>query len=210
MNQERQTYFFQHSGQLEYLARKIIPQLIKENGSGVFEDCMVWNVNCSKGEQSYSLAMVLKEFSERVPGFRFKFQIIATDNCPENVEYAKRAIYHEQKAINMFSDFKQKYFLRCKDQAKKIIRIAPELRSKVRFRLLDIKSDRVGFRETMDVIVLSAEWLAQESPQIIEQLIRWLKPNGFLVINGDMFCNVQSNVLKTVAPNVYRKQYSYA
>ena len=55
--------------------RKRLPDLTARNGA--CRQSLVWSAGCSTGEEPYTLAMVLSEYAQAHPGFRFR--VLATD-----------------------------------------------------------------------------------------------------------------------------------
>ena len=73
------TDFFREAGHFEYLVSRALPDLCARNGTA--RKYFAWSAGCSTGEEPYTLAMVLSEYSQQVPAFRFS--LLATDICTE-------------------------------------------------------------------------------------------------------------------------------
>ncbi|KJU86369.1 chemotaxis protein-glutamate methyltransferase CheR, partial [Candidatus Magnetobacterium bavaricum] len=141
---------------------------------------MVWSAGCSTGEEPYTLAMVLSDFSEKNG---LDFMIIATDISTKVLDKAKSGIYEEERVIPVSTQMKKKYLLRSKDKSKGLVRIVPELRELIRFRRLNFMDSDFGFRETMDVIfcrnvVIYFDKKTQE--RLLNQFARYLARGGYL------------------------------
>ncbi|MBF0528893.1 MAG: chemotaxis protein CheR, partial [Deltaproteobacteria bacterium] len=146
------TDFLGDPTQFEFLVQRVLPELIKTYGYGIRKKLVLWSVSCSNGEEPYSLAMALSEFSDRYPGFAFDFLILATDAEPGALQTAERAIYHEESIHPVPLAWRKKYLLRSKDREKKRVKIADELRKLVKFRHIDFMKPKLEFREPIDVI----------------------------------------------------------
>ena len=69
------TDFFREAGHFDYLVSKALPDLAERKGFS--RKALVWSAGCSTGEEPYTLAMVLSEYAQGCPGFRFR--VLATD-----------------------------------------------------------------------------------------------------------------------------------
>ncbi len=86
------TNFFRDPGAFHVLKEKILPELLKNKaGKSAFR---AWVPGCSTGEESYSIAMIVRECLEDL-GLegQVKVQIFATDIDREAVEKARQAVY---------------------------------------------------------------------------------------------------------------------
>src|SRR3954467_14560995 len=75
------TDFFREPAHFDYLVKKAIPAQMESRGAGIRAPFKIWSAGCSTGEEPYTMSMVLSEFSESHPGFRFS--ILATDISTE-------------------------------------------------------------------------------------------------------------------------------
>ena len=83
------TDFFREPGHFEYLVAKALPDLAARNGAA--GKSLVWSAGCSTGEEPYTLAMVLSEYAQERPGFRFS--MLATDICTDVLAKAALGIF---------------------------------------------------------------------------------------------------------------------
>lgn len=200
--------FFCDPIQLEYLVQCALPELIKSYGYGVQRRLVLWCAGCSNGEEPYTLAMVLKEFSVRFPGFQFDFLILATDPAPGILQTAERAIYHEESISTVPVPLRKKYLLKSKDREKKLVKIAPELKESVRFRNMDITMDDVKFREPIDII-FCRDFLSHMDRMacmgLLRQFCRHLSPGGYLFLNRSESLGELSVSLTPAGSGIYRK-----
>ena len=71
------TDFFREAGHFDYLVSQALPDLAARLGAS--RKSLIWSAGCSTGEEPYTLAMVLSEYAQARPGFRFG--VLATDIC---------------------------------------------------------------------------------------------------------------------------------
>ncbi|MBF0193090.1 MAG: methyltransferase [Magnetococcales bacterium] len=200
------TGFFHEPEHFEYLARKVLPKLVQNNGAGVGRPLMLWSAGCSSGEEPYTLTMVLKEFSEHIPGINFKAKILATDISNKALRKAQNAVYKMQKVEELPLQIKKKYLLKSKDSRKNIVRIDPDLRSMVSFRQLNLMDEKFGLREAFDVIFcrnVIHYFDNSTKEQIINKFYNHINPGGFLFIgNSETLDNINTPFQK-ITPTIY-------
>ncbi len=200
--------FFEEPTHFEYLVRDAVPELIRSYGYGVRKELMVWSVWCLSGEEPYTLAMVLSEFALRFPGLGFRFMILATDASTNTLDTARRGIYNEDHISHVPMHLRKKYLMRSRDNSRRLIRIAPEIREMVRFRKTDLREEDFNFREPMDIIFCRnvAGWDdMRERVDLLRRFYRHLSPGGYLFLGHDEDPGDLDVPLIPVAPMIFRK-----
>ncbi|HOD79405.1 MAG: chemotaxis protein CheR, partial [Burkholderiales bacterium] len=145
------TDFFRESAHFDYLVNYAVPEMMKKKEFTIRKPLAVWSAGCSTGEEPYTLAMVLKEFSQ-INAVRLPFTVLATDISTNVLEKARLAVYDKEQISPVPHVMKSKYLLKNKDPQNKVYRIIPELRETVSFRRLNFMDGEFGFRESMDII----------------------------------------------------------
>lgn len=200
--------FFHEPAHLEYLVQSALPELIRSYGYGVGRKLTVWIAGCLRGEEPYTLAMVLSEFSRRYPGIGFDFLILASDASEDVLEAAQRGIYTEEDAQPVPLPFKTKYLMRSKDRSRKLVRIVPELREMVKFRRIPLTEGPLRFRETLDVVFCRDVFRHIDSQSrriLLHRMYPHLSPGGYVFL-GDAIDPRDIDVpLVLEAQSVYRK-----
>ena len=200
------TDFFREPQHFEYLVEHAIPNLIEETGAGIRRALMVWSAACSSGEEAYTLAMVLDEFSKKAHGFHY--MVLGTDISTRMVEAARLGIYQEELVMPFPIDLRRKYLMRSKDPQKKEVRIVPGLRAKVRFRQLNFMHEDFGMREKMDIIfcrnvLIYFDRAIQE--KVVGHFCKHLADGGYLFTGHSETLSGMVLPLKTVASTVSRR-----
>lgn len=203
------TEFFREPHHFDYLVKNALPELAVHYGSGIKHHLMMWSAGCSSGEEPYSLAMTLAEFSEHYPGFTYDYVVLATDISTKVLDIAVKAVYPEDRISHMPLDIKKKYLLRSKDPEKKVVKIVPEIRNHVRFRRLNLMDSDFGFREPMDIIfcrnvIIYFDSATQE--ELMNKFYRSLRKGGYLFLGHSETIHHLDVAFETVAPTVYRKK----
>jgi len=195
------TDFFREPGHFEYLTCKALPELTLTK-----KNIYVWSAGCSSGEEPYTLAMVLKEYSSS--NRAFNFLILGTDISTNVLDKARMAVYDQERINPVPHEFKKKYLLKSKDKVKKLYRITPELRETVRFRRLNFMDGDFGFREPMDIIfcrnvIIYFDKSTQE--KLLNKFCKYLSPDGYLFVGHSETLFGMNVPLKQVAPTIYRR-----
>lgn len=203
------TDFFREPRHFDYLLHTALPELARL-GAGIKKNLVVWSAGCSTGEEPYTIAMIIREFAERHPGFNFL--IIATDVSTRVLAAAERGIYDEERIAPIPMEFRKKYLLRSRDRTKRLVKIAPELRSLVRFRRLNFMAEDFGFRELMDIIFCRNVFIyfdRETQERLVNRFSRHLAHGGYFFIGHcDTLADTMARIdipLVQAAPAVYRK-----
>jgi len=202
------TDFFRGPSHFQYLFIKVLPEFLEASCTGIKNRLLLWSAACSRGNEAYSIALVLSEYSKRNPGVKFDYTILATDISTAVLEEARRAIYQSKEIEPVPRELRMKYFMKSINPENKLVRIVPELRSKIRFRRLNLMDDDFQFREQMDVIFCRNVFIyfdKKTQNDLTERLCDKLRPNGYLFMgNSEMLC-CRDLPLVSVAPSIYKK-----
>ncbi len=197
------TEFFRERNHFDILSREILPRWVNRNRRG--KTFAAWSAGCSSGEEVYTLAMVLADFAETRKDFRF--QILGTDISQAILQKARRAVYPERLVHTVPGPFQRKYLMRSKDRSQKLVRVVPELRSRVAFREINLM-DNFSFRENMDIIfcrnvIIYFEREVQEV--LFRKLSNCLNKDGHIFIGHSETLNGMDLPLEQLRPTLYRK-----
>ncbi len=199
------TDFFREPHHFDYLTRQALPELTG-NQAAPRKKIIAWSAACSTGDEPYTLAMVLSEFTESHP--ETDFSIIATDISTKVLDIARTAIYSEEKIAPVPYALRKKYLLKSKDPCKKLVRIAPEVRSRVCFHRFNLMEARPPVREPLDIIfcrnvMIYFDLKTQE--RLIRMFYDHLSPGGYLFMGHAESINTMNVPFCFTAPTIYRK-----
>lgn len=200
------TDFFREPSHFDYLTKTALPRT--NAGSGHGRPLLVWSAGCSTGEEAYTLAIVLREYAQSHPGFRFN--ILATDLCTTVLEKANLAVFKADVVAPVPADLRRKYFVRSRDKDANLLRVVPELRDMVEFRRLNFMDSDYGLTELVDVIFCRNVIIYFDRPtqeQILQKLVRYLVPGGHLFLGHSETLNGMNVPIVPVAPALYRKSH---
>jgi chemotaxis protein methyltransferase CheR len=200
------TEFFREPKHYDILLNEVLPEMTGAHSWGMKKRINVWSAACSTGEEPFTLAMVLSEYQMRRQGFRFT--ILATDISTRVLQKAAAAIYEAESVEPVPMEFRKKYLLRGKGEKSGLVRIAPELRSLVRFQRLNLMDADYVLTEPMDIIFCRNVIIYFDRPtqeKVLGSLVRHLRPGGYLFTGHSETLNGLSLPVVPIALTVYRK-----
>ncbi len=199
------TDFFREPAQFDFLIEDALPEM-RARRIGISRPLQAWSAGCSSGEEPYTISMVLSEFADSHESFNYS--ILATDISTKVLDIALRGIYKEEKTQPVPGNMKQKYVMLSKNRESGLARVAPEIRSKVRFRRLNFMDDDFGLDEKFDVVFCRNVIIYfDKSTQglLIEKLCDQLLPGGYLFVGHSETLHGFKLPLDQVVPMIYRK-----
>ncbi|MBI5493222.1 MAG: protein-glutamate O-methyltransferase [Deltaproteobacteria bacterium] len=198
------TDFFREPYHFDFLSRAALPDLARK-GAGARRPLSVWSAGCSSGEEPYTLAIVLSEFSRRFPGF--DFSITATDISARVLDAARNAIYREERIAPVSMELRKRYFLKSKDRARRLVMASPELRGRVNFKRLNLMDEDLGFAN-LDVIFCRnvVIYFDRETQlRLFRKLCGCLGPGGYLFIGHSETMTGLDLKFEKVGQSIYRR-----
>lgn len=175
------TDFFREPKHFEFLVRTALPNLAQSAGNPWH--FKLWCAGCSSGEEPYTQAMVLADYASTHPGF--DFSIMATDISTRVLDHARTAIYDESRVEPIPAEFRKRYLLRGKNRDNPVVRIVPELRSKVRFGRLNFMDDDYGIREHFDAVFFRNVMIyfdKSTQQEVLTKQCRQIRKGGYLFV----------------------------
>jgi chemotaxis protein methyltransferase CheR len=202
------TDFFREPDHFEFLVREAVPDLLARNGFRAKKSLKLWSAACSRGNEAYTIAIVLRELAAKCPELIFDFNILGTDISTDVLETARRAVYQGVDITPFSSDLQKRYFLSSKDKSKNLVRVVPEIRKKVLFRYLNLMDYDFKLQDTMDIIFCRNVIIyfdKQTQHELIVKLCRHLGEDGYLFMGHSEVLDCHDLPLESVAPAVYKK-----
>lgn len=201
------TDFFREPVHFQFLQETALPEFLNDSAaSPVKKKFTVWSAGCSSGEEPYTLAIVLAEFADRHP--EFESAILATDISTKVLEKARLGIYDQHVVAGIPLSLKQKYFLKSKDREKGLVRIAPELRSRVSFQRLNLMEEHLLVPELVDAVFCRNVIIYFERStqlNLLGRLCRCLKTGGYLFLGHSETVHGFDLPLVRISSTIYRK-----
>ncbi len=199
-----ESFFFRDKTPFEMFKDTMLPALLTARATQ--KKLRIWCAAASTGQEPYSIAMILKEMESRLAGWRF--EIIGTDLSTEVLDKAKAGAYTQfevQRGLPV--QLLMKFFTQKGD----VWEIAPEIRSMVQYRTLNLLRDFSSLGQ-FDII-FCRNVLIYFSPdvkaKIIRQFAQALNPRGFLILGASeslSSTNTEFEMLRCKPGFIYRRK----
>ena len=199
------THFFREDFHFEDLKTRVLPEFDKLN-----KEIKMYCSAASTGEEPYSMAMTVKEFSSTM-----KASIIATDIDTDVLQAAANGIYRFQKSSKEFPSWikPQKYFKRriqknlAGDEI--LIKVNDDLKSMITFGQMNLNDEIYPFDTHQFDVVFCRNVLIyfsiEDQNKILKKLFRTLKVGGTLYIGHSENPHDLINYTKRVGQNIFVK-----
>ncbi len=198
------TDFFREAVHFDFLSNSILPGYCKNDSAA--KPFKVWSAGCSTGEEPYTLAIVMSEFSDKHS--HFDFNILATDISSRALHAASNAVYTTEKAAPIPLTLKKKYLLKSKDDKKKTVRIIPELRNKVNFKRFNFLDGSFSFTPNFNVVFCRNVLIYFDRPtqeKVILKLCSKLESGGYLFLGHSESISNMNLPLIQIQPTIFKK-----
>ena len=174
----KETSFFRHRPSLNLVRQSIENKL---NNGPLTESFEMWSVGCSTGEEPYGLAAIADDCFRKRESDAY-YGVTAVDVSLPALSIARAGIYG-RKSLNLLDVHeKYKYFDTLENDKHQVIE---RIRRRVCFSQLNIMHVNARSIQPMDIIfcqnvlIYFRRWRRRE---ILQQLVKHLKPGGILVI----------------------------
>jgi len=198
------TDFFREGEHFRFLTENAVPLLLAERTELRRSPLKVWSAACSNGAEPYTLAMVLSELGDAIPGFT----ILATDICSDVLKTAVRGIYSASMAAPIPPELRRRYLLRSKESAADSVRVVPDLRRSVQFGRLNLIAPPYGADTNMHAIFCRNALIYFDRPtqrKVAGELCRHLQPGGYLFVGHSETLTGLDLPLQQVAATIFRR-----
>jgi len=174
-----ESFFYRDKIPFDHFRDTILPTLHRTRAN--HKRLRIWCAAASTGQEPYSLAMCLKEMSDKFAGWRV--EIIGTDLSTEVLEKAKAGLYSQfevQRGLPI--QMLVKHFA----PNGELWQVSAELRGMVQFRLLNLLHD-FSHLGTFDVVFCRNVLIYFDQPTkvgVLDRVARILEPDGYLVLGA--------------------------
>jgi len=200
------TDFYREPDHFDYLVKSAIPSLEINRKRQSRRELNIWSAGCSTGEEAYTLGIELNEVASRQSSF--SFNILATDISHNCLSKASSGIYIERQVEPIPLALKRKYLLRSHNPESGLVKVGPELRSRIRFKSLNLMADHFSLANKMDVIFCRNVMIYFNNElreELVSKFEKQLVEGGYLFVGHSESLNGIKTTLKQVAPMVYQK-----
>lgn len=195
------TDFYREPLHFEFLRGTALPELTRAPRSSVIK---AWCAGCSSGEEPYTMAMALSDYLRGKRGMDYR--ILATDISTRVLEHAKLGIYGDAQVEPLPLVWRERYLARSKDQARRQVRIRPELRQRIKFHRLNFMAPDYNVRERFSLIFfrnVAIYFDRATQLEVISKLAAHLEPGGYFIIGLTESLKTSVPGLERVGPSIY-------
>ncbi len=199
------TDFFREKEHFDFLTGTVLPKLARHR---LHQKIKIFSAGCSTGEEPYTLVISLLESRSR--GLEFDFDISACDVSAESIQTARTGVYPLAKVEQVPMEIKKKYFLKNADPRKKLVKVVPELQTRVNFFTLNLLEEKYQISDTFDIILCRNTLIyfnREVQEQVLGQLCKKLKPHGYLIIGHSESIIGMSLPLNQIKPTIFQKTF---
>lgn len=176
--------FFRNSLTFSVLEKIILPTLISKKTKTKRKEIRIWSAACATGQETYSLAMLLKEYRNG-DGEEIYFRIFATDYCETEINQAQKGVYSIEALNNLSLKRINQWFTKKGDSYS----VKPELRENIDFSVFDLLSEEFSSPPTsifgdFDLVVcanLFFYYKPSYRKKILEKTTQCLTKGGYLM-----------------------------
>jgi chemotaxis protein methyltransferase CheR len=178
-----ETSFFRDSKPFELLRTEMLPLMIKARRQA--RTLRFWSAACSSGQEAYSLAMMMREYSPSLLGWDIRIE--GTDLCADVVERAKAGQYHR---IEINRGLPARFIIKYFNKVGEDWEIKPEVSRMCAFRQANLCATQFPFvraSDRFDVVFLRNVMLyfsIEARKALLARIHRVLAPDGILFLGA--------------------------
>lgn len=197
------TGFFRETPHFDYLVSKILPEFMNRDNRRLVT-FRIWSAGCSSGQEPYSLAILLNEFAEKNPAFRYA--ILATDLSRCILDTAKAGVYDTNQLDDVTPEHRDKYFVAVRNNSQ--LRITEALRKTIMFKRLNLMNGAFPIKEPLHAIFCRNVMMyfdRDDRKKLVRRFTEQLAPGGYLFTGHSESLAGLSSELHSASNSVYRK-----
>ena len=196
------TYFFRESQHFSYLESAILQNRIQQT----IRPFKVWSAASSSGEEPFSIGMALMEHARSNAGFDWRMD--ATDISTTVLDRAKKAVYPISSLERVPEHYVKHHCI--KNASDETFTLSKDIQRRIQFQQANLFELPPSLSSDYDLIVCRNVMIYFDRPtreQLINSLIRRLKPEGTLFVGHSESLNGLQHNLKMVRPAIYVKAH---
>jgi chemotaxis protein methyltransferase CheR len=193
-----ETYFFREHKHFEFLRHHV---LTRPNPKAPFS---VWSAASSSGEEAYTTSMVLMD----ALGPDVQWDILGSDISTRILERAQSGHYAMERAKNIPMEFLRKYCLKGVREQEGTLLMNQEIRSRVRFRYLNLIEplpDNIGPFDFIFLRNVMIYFDMETKRKVVGSLVNKLRRGGYFLVGHSESLTGINDTLVSERPATYRK-----
>lgn len=198
------TFFYREKEHFHFMVQQALPALLKLQKSRFQKEIRIWSAGCSSGEETYTIAIFLREFLLRHPINGF-VGILGTDISRQVLKKAESGRYSSKELENLPANYRHKYFRKINSDEWEVV---PELKKMVLFRRLNLMRPQFPFKHRFHIIFCRNVMIyfdQQERMELLQKFSRNLVTGGYLFLGHSESMGRQNPYFRYVQPAIYQK-----
>ncbi len=193
------TEFFRESAHFDFLTNEYLPAVTKER-----KELRIWCAGCSTGEEAYSIAITILEYSLRIP--LCPVRILATDIDTKVLDTARGGVYPDAALSQMKKDFAKRYFLKGSGVNNGKVMVKENVRKMISFARLNFLDENYPMKKKFDVIfcrnvVIYFDRDTQKS--LFKKFYNYLDKDGYLLIGHSETLTGLQDIFRCYGKSIY-------
>lgn len=199
------TKFFRDKGVFKAFETRVAPKLVEAKSERKQAVIRVWSAGCSSGEETYSIAMILKEKIK--DGTDWIVSVYGTDIDKQRLDRARKAVYPREALADIPPQYRAQYVI-SSNSSNDTFSIDPEIRSMTRFWYSDM-FEPLHFK-FLDMIFCRNVFIyfdREQQSELYNKFYQSLNVGGYLVIgSAEKLLGDKTELFKSIGSRcIYRK-----
>lgn len=199
------TFFFREFAHFEYL-KKVLPELCYRAKTRGDKTIKIWSAACSRGQESYSLAMFFEHYLPSVDQ-TVSYQILGSDIDDDSVRIAANGVYHQNEIKEVPMNFLGNHWAKGTGDIAMYAKVKDSLRKKCQFKVGNLlhPAEIVGSQK-FDVIFCRNVFIYFEQHQIEKicgDLLKLMQPEGIFFSGISESLTGLKIDFSSVGPSIY-------
>lgn len=207
--------FFRNALTFSVLGQVVLPTLLWKKEKSNQREIRIWSIACAKGQEAYSIAMLMEELKDAGYNTGISYRIFATDRDESQIEIARKGDFTASGLGGMSLKRLERWFKKEKDR----YIVDPILSGKIDFSVLDIFDEHLNSPPSSIFgefdIVLCANILFYYKPEyqkyILNKICKSLPDHGYIVTGETEREIFRSNNYREMYPHssIFLKPYGH-
>ncbi len=192
-----ETYFFREEKHFDFLRDEV---LTKRKSGKRFR---VWSAACSRGQEPYTLAMVMADKL----GVDAAWEVQATDISSKVLDYAREGLYPMEEATKIPKNLLSNWCLKgVRSQVGNLL-VDKRLRQHIDFKHLNLIGTwpECGSFSVIFLRNVMIYFDLETKQKLVDRLRQRLEPGGYLVIGHSETLNKVTDKMKAIRPSIYQR-----
>ena len=192
-----ETYFFREKKHFDFLKNEILPKV-------KYEKFRCWSAAGSNGAEGYSIAM---HINSNLSTYQ-NWEVVISDINDDVLNFAQNGVYPMKYAKKIPQEYLKQYCLKGQNEDDGYFKIDDKLKRNIIFKhinLLNIFDQDLGMFDLIFLRNMIIYFDDKEKKTIVENVVRYLKPGGFLFMGHSESLYRITNKVKQIKPSIYQK-----